>query len=156
MTVRSDPPRRSRRAVRSAAIVGGTSQVGEGFGRHPSAAFVPDGAPVDQHLQHLLEIQRVPVRGGRHALDHRGVQVGDAQQVLHHPGALGGLERFEGQRAETPVAPAPLGMLLEQFPAGRAQQEHRRVTFVHDEAQEVEQRPLRPVDVVDQHDQRAP
>ena len=82
----------------------------------PPSALVADGALVDQHLQHLLQVQRIAVGRDGHAIDDLGVQVGDAEQVLHHPGALFRRQRFEGQRAEAPVVPAPLGMLLDQLP----------------------------------------
>ena len=45
-------------------------------------------------------------------------------------------------------------MLLDQLPTGGAEQHHRRATLAHQEAEQLEQGRLRPMDVVNEDHER--
>src|SRR5207247_10333120 len=65
-------------------------------------------------------------------------------------------ERLEQDRARVELASGPAGPLVEQLGPRKAEQEHRRVAAqVDDVLDQVEQRRLGPVDVLEDGDERA-
>ena len=133
-------------------------------GRHDRAVDVRLRAPlpvreadeplVDEHRHELLDEERVAL--GR--LDDAGpdalVEAGLAEQVL---GDRARLVLAEAPELDPHVARArgPLRQALDELVAGRADEEERRVLGrVHDVLDEVEEGRLRPVDVLEEDDER--
>ena len=101
----------------------------------------------------LLEEERATAGSG---CDRRALRFRQAAAGGQQPPALVGAERSEVHRRHAGRVRGPRRASGEQFGAGEAQQQHRRVDqlcvkVVH----EVEQRRLRPMDVLEQQHQRA-
>ena len=122
----------------------------------PSPVLAAPQLPVvDQHLDQLLREQWVALAGRSDA--HRGVRAERLDQVAHQLAALLGRERLELNRGRVQLAPGPAGAALEQLGPRHAEQHDRRpAREVGDVLHEVEEGGLRPLQVVHDHDQRAP
>ena len=150
---RSGSARRSSRAASSACMVGGTVIAS----RSPTASD-PVRAPahravVEEHLDDLLDVERVPVgRGG----DPRPGLGGDGrafEQGLDEPLGLGLGERLETERGRVGLAATPAGARVEEVRAGHCQEQDRDAARpVGDVLDEIEQRRFGPLEVVEDDD----
>ena len=105
-------------------------------------------ALLDEHRDELLGEQRVAGRGQSRAV-RAPPRWRAAEQAVEQRVDLAVAERLEAHRH------VPVGTVLEQLRPGEAEQHDRCVRDRRREAgEQVEQRRLGPVDVVDEHDQR--
>ena len=111
-------------------------------------------AALEHHADRLLDEERIAFR----LLEQRAAQVGLeavgllGQQRLDETLALGAAERFELDRGRPDTASAPAGMVVEQLGAREAELQERRPHPVGEVLDQVEQRLLRPVDVLEDED----
>ena len=139
MTARSPGPRRSRRAASSASSVGGSVAASpsrkavascstkRGF---PSAAST---SPARAFVRHL-------------ARPGKGIQ--ELVRFLRR-------QRAEHERRRVELAAAPAGALLDEIQPGNTEQEHRDVVEPLDEVvDQVEEGRLRPVQILENDDER--
>ncbi len=128
--------------------------------RRPSGVFsatvVADDEPVvDQHRHHLLDEQRVPAARVGDPIGGIGGQPLAPQEVGDQLGRRIGRERRERQRGCSLLAGSPGGPGVEELGPRRAQQQDRRVAGpVRDVVDRIEQRRLRPMDVLPHRDHR--
>ena len=111
------------------------------------------GVAVAQHGHDLLDVERVALGGGDHPLPRLGRQGRVAEEQVDH-----GLHRLRPERVELDQGAGTLGppvrVHLRQLTSRRADDEHGLRGGRADElVQQVEERRLRPVDVVDHHDE---
>ena len=156
-----DPPLLGRESVQARGEQGRdrgrdlhVREVGRG---DPLAVLLDQDGVVDEHRQHLLDEQRVPVGGRADALADLGRERRVPEQVLDQRVRLGFGERFEVDAGRVALAPAPARAVLQELGARHADEEDRDVagprTHVFDH---LEQRRLCPVDVVEHGDERSP
>ena len=124
----------------------------------PSVVVIAFQDPVvEKHREHLLDEERVAFGGLDDLRLHCRVEVGASQQVLGHLHALVIGERLQDEDVMPIGLLAPVGMDIEEVGARRAGEHDRNPRDRGgDRPDQVEERPLRPVDVVDQHDQGLP
>ena len=112
------------------------------------------GAPLAEMGQELLEEQRVPPGAGgdpRQRVVPEPVAGTQGQELT----ALAGRERAERERDRVPLAACPGGTRDHQLRPGEADDEHRRVPDpVREVVDEVEERGLAPVRVLDDEHER--
>ena len=148
-TRRSAAGSRSRRAASSAWIVGGTLDL-LGPAHHPGVAVAAQHAVVDEHAQHLAEEERVAVGRLEQPGGERRGQVGRAEQPVDQRAA-----RVRGERRERDAALGQRGPDVAQLGPRERHDEHRRVAAPLGEVlDEVEERRLAPVHVVEHDDDR--
>ena len=107
ITARSSPVRRSRRAASSAWMVGGTGTVVRSPARRPATILAHEQAVVDEHREHLLDEERIPLgRVGDAGSDLLG-ELGLADEVRDELRAFVFRQRLEehGRRVELSAAP---------------------------------------------------
>ena len=122
---------------------------------YPAPALLPQRLAFDQHREHLLDVERVAFRRRDDARHHVGRQPGAAEHVLRDAGGRGIGQRMQHD-AQRAVTLAPRGTLLEQLvPCGAQKQDRRGVLRLQHRFEQLEKCGLGPVDVVDEHDQRA-
>ena len=154
-TARSSADRRSSRAARSAWIVGGTASVGEVGRGDPGSVLPCEQAVVDEHLEHLLDEQRVPLRRLEDPCAGVLGELGLAEEVAHQELAFASGERLEEHRGRVHLAAAPCRPRVEELGSGEADEQDRRVARpVRDVVDEVEEGRLGPVHVVEDDDER--
>ena len=118
----------------------------------PVAVPLLEDALVDEHAKQLLREERVALGRAHDALQHGGVERAAAEQRLDHRLARLGVERVEHdpRRAR---ARSPVGARLEELGPSRADDQDRRlVDRLQEVVDELEERRLRPVDVLDDED----
>ena len=136
ITAVSSGSRRPRRTASSAAYGGWHSDVVSSGGRH---------------CGHLLHEQRIALCGGRDPLP-RGAR---SFQMLQELIGCVRVERAERQRLCSGIAPRPVGPLLEQLRPREAQDQQRdALDPAREVLDEIEERRLGPVHVVEADDQR--
>ena len=130
--------------------------VREVFRRTPRPSLEAEQSVVDQHREHLLDEQRVPLSCledpvARHAWDVRATE-----EVVDEEGCILARERLEHDRRRVQPAPAPTGPHLEQLGPRDAEDQHRGLARpIREVLDQVEERRFRPVDVVEHEDDRA-
>ena len=136
-TSRSCGSRRSMRAASTPSMLGGSVAL-----------------PLRADGEQLLEEQRVALGGGHDALGRRGVEpVGER---VHERPRVRAVERLELEQRAVGVRRGPAGPRLEQLGPGEAEQQDRRAARERQRVlDEVEQRRVGPVRVLDHGEQRA-
>ena len=157
-------PFQGRPLIGTKAIESSRQQRGDGrrhrdlaqvAGRAPATSDRLDGPVIDEHREHLFDVERVAAGGLDDALLGHVVDRGIAQQVRDDLAALGRGQRLE--RHAPPwrgIAAIPVGMVLEQFRARRADDDDRCLDRIGEVRDEVEEGLLGPMEVVDDDDQR--
>ena len=108
-----------------------------------------------EHAGDLLEEQRVALRPLEHERPLGGRHLGSCEQRIGESAALGRVERPELDRARAANAAAPGGARVEQVRARDRDDQHRDVAERPGEMlDQVEQRLLRPVHVLEDEDER--
>ena len=121
----------------------------------PRAILESQQAVVDQHADHLLDEQRIPLRGREDPFARGARQVGVAQQVVEQRARLVAGERFEQDRGRVHLAAAPAGADLEQLGSGDTDEQQFCVARpIRQVLDQIQQERLRPMDVVEHHDER--
>ena len=121
---------------------------------HPVPALLAQHIRVEQHRQHLLDEQRVAFSGGDDSADHVLRQTGRAQQVLDDQ-RRGGIAEWLQHEAAGALALRPLRPFFEQIVAGGGEQhDGRSACGAEHVLEQVEERRLGPVDVVDERNHR--
>ena len=143
-------PRREERL--DAGRNGHRRQIGR---RHPSAVPKRERPVVDQHRDELLDEQRVPVRRLGDPVFGVRFESRAPEQLLDQPRRFRFGERLEMDGGRVELAAAPRRPTIEQLGPGQAQQEHRCVARpVGDVLDQIQERGLGPVDIVEDDDQR--
>ena len=102
---------------------------------------------------HLLDEQRIPL-GPDHALERGVVQAGSAE-VRNQVAALGWGQRLQQDGCGVDLSPTPSGALLEKVGPGHAEEQDRGLARpVGNVFDQIEHGALRPVDVLEDEDQR--
>ena len=123
-------------------------------GAHPAPVAQLERLALDEHRQDLLDVERVAFGRGDDAGDDVGGEPGRAEQVGGDVGGRRVAERPQHE-AQRGIALAPLRALVENVMARGAEQEDRRlVGRAEDVLDQVEERLLGPMDVVDERDRR--
>ena len=118
--------------------------------RDPAVAVEHEGAVVDEHADELLDEERVAVGGALDVRCDRRVQLRGAEQVREQGVDVVAVERLERQ-----VVAGPARTELEQLRPCQREHEHRRAVAPADEVlDQVEQRRFRPVQILEQEDER--
>ena len=154
-SARSSSGSRSRRAPSSAWIVGGTGSSPE-VAERPAPVLAAEQAVVDQHREQLLGEQRVALGRARRCEPTR--PRGSAPRPSRFRPARGSRprQRLEQDRRGVQLAPAPAGAHVEQLRPRHAQQHDRGLARdVGHVLDQVEEGRLGPLEVVQDHDERA-
>ena len=122
--------------------------------RTPTAVLVHEQPLVDQVTDDLLEEERVPLGPLEDPLAHGRRQPVDVQQGRDETCALLARQRVERQRAEAATTTAPVRPRAQEVGTRRAQEQDRPLDALGELVEEVEHRRVRPVDVLDDHDDR--
>ena len=122
--------------------------------RPPGAVHERDEAVVDEHRQQLLDEQGIPFGGGHDAALDVLVEPRLAKEVVGDRTRLVVCQRLELD-ADRPLARRPVGLPLDELSARGADEENRRLCRFQDVLDELEERRLRPVDVVEHDDERS-
>ena len=131
-------------------------QVREIAGRRPSALLQDEPTLVDQEARDLLRVERVPLGGGGDALADHGIHRVIRQEVGDELPALLGVQRFEQDRRRVQLPPGPAGAIVEQLGARHAREQDRDVASqIRDVLDQLDERGLCPLDVVDHEDHGA-
>ncbi len=116
-------------------------------------------AALDEHADRLLDEERVPLRAlqeplrkRRRQLAGRACELGD--ELLDEQLALLGGERLELDRRRAHAPSTPSRTRIEELRTREADDQERRANPVREMLDEVEQRLLRPVDVLEVEDER--
>ena len=128
-------------------------EVGEIAGGLPAAVRLAQQAVVDEHRQHLLDEERVAL-GSRH--DPSAERCGDpvaAEQVLDDQAGGVGRKRLE-VKAEAVVSRGARIPAVENVLPRRAHEQHGRVSRLDDVVDELQERRLGPVQIVEDGDDR--
>ena len=113
-----------------------------------------DAALVDQLAEDLLEEERVALGAGEDRAARRVAEAVDVEQVRDELGRCVLAERAEENGREVAAAAAPGGARAGQRGTRRADEEERAAGSVGDLLEQVEERRVGPVDVVDHDDER--
>ena len=128
---------------------------GEVADRDPPVVVANDEPVVDQHREHLLDEQRVALGGPHDAFGDVGWQLRRAEEVRDQIRRLVVGERLERHGGGVQLAAAPRRAHVEQIGARHAQQQDGRAARpVGDVLDQVEERGLAPVDVVEHEHER--
>ena len=116
-------------------------------------------AALDEHADGLLDEEWVPLGPIERVLRQRRRPLAGstgqlAQQLLDELRALLVRQRLELDRGRTHATSAPARTCVEQLWPGQAEDEHRRAHPVGDVLDQIEQRRLGPVDVLEEEDER--
>ena len=104
---------------------------------------------------HLLDEERIAFRRVQDPRAQRVISRCAVEQGRDECVGVGGRERLEQHRRRIQLAPAPVRPAVEQLGPCHAEQENRRITAqVGDVVDEIEERLLAPVDVVQYDDER--
>ena len=107
-----------------------------------------------RHREHLVDEERVPLRGRDDPLPRLVVDRVRRERV-DQPVAILDAERLEQERRRVELATAPSGLCVEKLGPSDAEEEDRRAAReVGDVLDELEERPLRPMHVVEDDDLR--
>ena len=114
-----------------------------------------DVLAVGEHGEHLLEEERVSRRGGGDACASLGCKLRPGRDVRDELGRLFLGERLEQDRRRVELAAGPARPAVEELRAGEADDQDRCVAYpVGEVLDEVEQRRLGPVHVLEREDER--
>ena len=102
--------RDGRRAARGSSAEHGTDEVA---GRRPAALLADKQAVVDQHREHLLDEERIPLGGVRDPGPDLRLRARPADEVLDQRAALVLGQRLEQDRRRVELPTAPGGADLE-------------------------------------------
>ena len=128
---------------------------GEIARRGPAPVLTDEQTVVDQHRQHLLDEERIALRRLRDALPDLLGQLDLTDEVLDQAAAFVIGERLEQDRRRVQLAAAPARADVEQLRAGEADEQDRGASSpVGDVLDEIEERRLAPVDVVEDEHER--
>ncbi len=107
------------------------------------------------HREHLLDVERVSLRRLDDALARLGVESRIGHEVLDQLLALVLAERLEQQRSRVELPASPAGPRVEELGSRHAEEEDRRVAReIGDVLDEVEERRLGPLEIVEEDDLR--
>ena len=122
------------------------------FARHPAVQAALDRTGLHEHRDHLLHVQGIALRRLRNAAAHSLVE--GAQELLHDLPGVVLAQRFQLDE-QCLVCLRPVGVPLgDLMPRGAEHEQRRRLDRFEEVVQEVEERRLGKVEVVDQHDDR--
>src|SRR6266508_4548551 len=128
--------------------------VGKLVHRAPTPVFPLKATTVDEHGEHLLDEERVALARGHELRDALGGRL--AEQVPDQPLDLVVPQRLEQDRSRVDLPTAPCGALVEELGPREADKEDRRVARpVGEVLDEVEERRLGPLHVVERHYDRS-
>ena len=128
--------------------------LGAVFVGHPAPVQLVQGTALDQHRQHLLDVQRVALGSAHDARDYPGRQCRTADPVRDD---LFGRRIGQGRQHEPARVDlrAPVGQFLDQVvPRGGEDQDRHAAGRGKHVVQQIEEGAFRPVDVVDEDDER--
>ena len=129
--------------------------VGQVAGWLPAIVGEVQRSLVDHHREQLLDEQRVALRGAHDPLLDLAGNAGVAEQAADHPPRVGIGQWLEHDALRVGVD-RPLGVMLEQVVPRRAEQQDRCVRHrVGQVPDQLEERLLGPMDVVDDDDDRS-
>ena len=155
-TIRSSAGIASRRASRSALTVGGMSISPISPTASPLVVLADEQAVVDEHPEDLLDEQRIALGGVGDADSCRAVEPTARQQVLDDVVAVVARERCKRDRLSVRIPGAPTGATVEELGPSSAHDEDRGPGAPSPQVlQQVEERRLAPVDVVEGDDEGA-
>ena len=133
----------------------GDARLGERLGRDPAAVAPRDRAALDEHREHLLEVEGVAVRGPQDAIGHLVGDLARAEQRAQQPLGVGVGQPSERHRGDVQPARAPRRSQVEQLGARRADEQDGGVLESRAQMlEEVEQRLGSPVHVLDHEHQQ--
>ena len=136
------------RPLRGLELVEARGEQGPDRRRHDDLAV----ARLAGHRRHLFEEERVPGRG---AADPAAERVVDRREVLEQLVGLVRRERLEQHRGRVRLSARPGRAALEELGPRHAEEQERRVAAeVGDVLDQVEERRLAPVDVIEDDDER--
>ncbi len=108
-----------------------------------------------RHRQHLLDEERIAAGGVADPVTQLPVERDAGEQPVDERVGLGLGQRLEEHRRRVELPARPAGPAFEQFRPGEAEQQDRRVSRpVRNMLDEIEERRLAPVQVVEDDDQR--
>ena len=109
-----------------------------------------------EHREHLLEKERVALRGNGDAFPRLRRDIDGGRQGSDQQRGLLGRERVEQDRGSVELAAGPAGPPVEQLRPGEAEDEHGHVPHpISQVLDQIQQRRLCPVDVLE-HEQHGP
>ena len=130
-------------------------QVDQRSCRHPPVAVASQRTVVDQHREHLLDEQRRALGRGEDPIARLVRKRRATEQVPDQVAALVVGERLERDRRGVELAPAPARPLVQQLRPRDAEHQDRRLSRpARDVFDQVQERGLAPVDVVEHHGER--
>ena len=122
--------------------------------RPPTAAVANDPALVDEMADDLLEEERVPVGAREDRLSRLVGQVVHGEEHLDEGRRVVVRQRLEEDRTEVALSASPACPALGEVGTRGADEEERAGDAVRELLEQVEQRVVRPVDVLDDDDRR--
>ena len=132
------------------------AQVAEVAGDDPAAVVPHEALVVDEHREQLLGEQRVAVGEPGDPRLHRAGSGPPPSRFAISRRESSSLQRLERRRRRVALAAAPVGMDVEQLGSRHAEQEDRSVArVVREVVDEVDEGRLRPLEVVEDDDERA-
>ena len=118
-------------------------------GRDPASVPALEHALVDEHVQHLLEEERVALGVGEHAISHLVRNLRLAEERGDELGGLRRGKRRQRERRRVQLARAPGRARLQQLqPGGADEQDARARELLGEPLDQVEHRAGGPVDVL--------
>ena len=156
MTARSSESSRSRRAVRIAWIVAGIETSVRSRLCHPAVLAVDEETLVDQHPQALLDEKWIPLGELGYARARLAGELRAPDETTDQLVGVRARERLDRQDRRVRLACRPRGTHLEQLRPRQAEDQHwRRGDPVREVLDEVEERRLAPLDVVEDDHERS-
>ena len=123
--------------------------------RHPRAVAAREQPVVDQHREHLLDEERISLRGAHDPVADGLVELRAAEEVRHELGGLAVAQSLEEHGRRVELAAAPARALVEELRTCEADEQNRRFAGpIGEVLDEVEERRLGPLEVVEEGDQR--
>ena len=128
---------------------------GEPLGGDPVTVAALECALLHQHVQHLLDEERVALGGCQDTIADLSRHDRLAEQRGHEPGRIDGRERPDGDRGDILLAGAPRGARLQQLGSCAADEQEPRVGDGFGKVvDEIEQSSGCPVDVLQHQDDK--
>ena len=125
-------------------------------GRLPVAVVAREQSVVDQHREHLLDEERVSLRGAHDPVADGLVELRAAEEVGDELHGFTVAQPFEEHRGGVELPAAPARPLVEELGTREADEQDRRFASpVGQMLDEVEERGLGPLQVVEEDDERA-
>ena len=113
----------------------------------PGSVALVEGAAVPQHRDHLLEEQRIPIRGRDDALPQLGWQLVTSKLVADDRVRCGAVQ---GRQVQVRPGPSPARSTIEQLGPSRGNEQDRPGSSPGDVLEKVKERVVRPVQILDE------